>query len=320
METTYETFSDAARLIRITNTANPLPDDLRETIELNRAAVLKQFQEQEELNPSRRHPSRPTNRLQRVLQDFAKQPTNRDLIESLDTEAQERRARLNELKSSPRKQVGDQQRFEVGFPFDFRQQRATAEGELWWAESNIIFPDWLGLFHSWDADGLRLFGSLEHNSGDLWKGSLVVFSWFGLGTDRMPPGGTRFRSSPFGWIHGEVAGFTYGGLIFHGDQWSKCWLQASQVVHQGSVALPAWAPSWQLLFIEDDLDYDTTFLPGFFHFPSVDFDLNRQLPVAVYTGLKFDFQLEGEAEFRFGGIGHMNPALVQGSQWTLQPL
>ena len=41
METTYETFSDAARLIRITNTANPMPDYLRETIEQTRATVLQ---------------------------------------------------------------------------------------------------------------------------------------------------------------------------------------------------------------------------------------------------------------------------------------
>ena len=85
----------------------------------------------------------------------------------METEARERRARLNELKSSPRKQGPEQQRFEVGFQFDFRQQRATAEGELWWAETNLIYPNILGLFHSFDPDGLRLFGSLEHFGGDL---------------------------------------------------------------------------------------------------------------------------------------------------------
>jgi hypothetical protein len=137
----------------------------------------------------------------------------------------------------------------------------------------------------------------------------------------MPPGsGTRFRSSPFGWLTGEVIGFTGGGSIFSGDQWSKCWLQASQVVHQGSQSFPAWAQPWTLLFIDDDLDYDTNFLPGYFFYPPIDFDLNRQLDVAVYTGLKFDFQLEGDSEFRFGGVGHMNPSLFQGSQWKLQPL
>jgi len=74
------------------------------------------------------------------------------------------------------------------------------------------------------------------------------------------------------------------------------------------------------MHIDDDFAYDTNFLPGYIPFSSIDFDLNRQLDVAVYTGLKFDFQLEGDVEFTFGGISHMNPSLFQGSQWTLQPL
>jgi hypothetical protein len=136
----------------------------------------------------------------------------------------------------------------------------------------------------------------------------------------MPPGGVRFRSSPFGWLTGEVMGNTYGGGIFAGDQWCKWWLVASQVVHQGSLALPAWAPAWTIMHIDADFSYDTNFLPGFIPFPSIDFDLNRQLDVAVYTGLRFEFQLEGDVELIFGGIGHRNPSLWQASQWRLQPL
>ena len=135
----------------------------------------------------------------------------------------------------------------------------------------------------WDSQGVRLSGSLDHASGSLWSGALVVFSWFGLTRGRMPGGSTtRFRSTPPGLIQGEAAGFTGGGSIFDGDQWSKCWLQASQVVHQGSQSFPTWAPPWTLLSIEDHLEYDTNFLPGNFAFPSIDFDLNRQLHVSLY--------------------------------------
>ena len=162
-------------------------------------------------------------------------------------------------------------------------------------------------------------GSLDHAGGDLWIGSLQIFSWFGLSRDRMPPGGTRFRCTPPIDIRGEVMGSTGAHSIFGTDQWSKCWLNTTQVLHHGSQHITA-SFTRQLLFMESGADLQTNFLPGFILYPSIDFDLNREIDVAVWVGCRFDFQLEGHSDFRFGGIGHMDPALLRGMQWHLQAI
>lgn len=311
MKPIVEPFGDDARIITIRSTQTPPSDTLISTISDRRAEFHAARLEQQRRNSIA--PTRLSAGTGGAVNSRLRQPED----EATLAWRLEQRSRIHEIRHLPRTPPKE---INPPLQLDFRDQRVAGEGELWWAETSFILPNKLGFTLFWDVQGLRFSGAISHHNGDLWKGSIIVSSWFGLGRDRMPGGGTRFRSSPFGWLTGEVMGSTNDGGLLAGDQWSKCWLVASQVVHQGSLALPAWAPAWTLMHIEDDYSYDTNFLPGFISFPSIDFDLNRQLDVAVYTGLSFDFQLEGDADFRFGGIGHMNPSLFQGSQWRLQPL
>jgi hypothetical protein len=195
---------------------------------------------------------------------------------------------------------------------------------MWWAETSTTLPNWLGLNCFFMDDGIHLSGELDHAGGDLWAGSLSVDGFYVLSPARMPGGTqTRFVSAPVCDLLGQVIGFTgnSGFLGIGGDQWSKCWLHVSQFVHHGIVPGPiAQATTGRnLIFLEDDVDYQETSLPGFLGFPPVEFDLDRSREVIVHTQVRFDFQLEGDSEFRFGGVGHMNPAILRQFQWKLQP-
>jgi hypothetical protein len=149
MEPTDEAFGDSSRLVRVTNTANPPPDYLREMIEQRRATVLRDILEQEQLKhlvPSR--PTRPASLLQRALEDFAKQPANRGLMESLEAWERERRACLDSIRSLPRQRVPEEQ---PRLAFDVREARVAGEGELWWAGTDVVGPDRLGITPFFDA-------------------------------------------------------------------------------------------------------------------------------------------------------------------------
>ncbi len=195
-------------------------------------------------------------------------------------------------------------------------------GGLWWAETSWWTPsDRIGLYAYFDdaAGGVRFVGQQDYDDGDLWKGSAGARAIFGLGTDRMPPRG-RYQSRPTTDLLGEVMGFTgVNGPLNWGDDWCKCWLHTDQTVRSASGAIIANAHAVQtLIFFEDDGSHGVTPLPGSLFFPPVAFDLDPRQALTVTLELKFDFQLEGSAMFRFGNYGGFVASLFRTPQWHLE--
>ena len=110
-------------------------------------------------------------------------------------------------------------------------------GELWWIETQFSVPSSpLGLNGFWDdaAGGMRLFGRLQYDDGDLWQGSVRVLHRFGLGRNRRPENG-RYLSSPVGDLTGVIAGFIgepwwFGRFFDSPDHWSTADLALTQTV------------------------------------------------------------------------------------------
>lgn len=194
-------------------------------------------------------------------------------------------------------------------------------GMWWWAETNWWTPgNLLGLASYWE-DGVRITGQLNWDDGDLWFGNTGVVARFAIGSDRLPPPGW-YRSWPPTSLWGEVWGFTgVSGPFSFGDNWSKCWLHATQTVRGPSGAVIASGHWWDtLLHFESDGSHGVRGLPGSLMFPAVNFFVSAGVPLTVELELKFDIQLEGSSAFRFGNYGGWVPSLFRTPQWNLSPV
>jgi hypothetical protein len=202
-------------------------------------------------------------------------------------------------------------------------------GEMWWGETSVGLPGLIGMYEAWDKSGLRMFGQLQWDDGDLLQAGYHVYSSFYLDRVRMPAS-NRVRSQPGGVLAGEMFGWTGGSpfaFSFSGDQWSKCRLRLSQRAWAVSPSSPADAipvgssgNELQIIDLEGDNDYRVGSLPGGIPYAPLDLVLDRTRTLRVDLEIELFIQLEGDVGIRFGGIGHSNPALHQPSQWTLIPL
>jgi hypothetical protein len=59
-------------------------------------------------------------------------------------------------------------------------------------------------------------------------------------------------------------------------------------------------------------------LPGTIPFPAVQFDLDPTQALTITLEVKFDFQLEGDSDFRFGQPEGYVAALFRTPQWTIR--
>jgi hypothetical protein len=200
------------------------------------------------------------------------------------------------------------------------------EGELWWAQTYVTMTNASGMASFFQNDGLHVIGALRTSSENLWKGNLTVVAQFGVGTDRMPAGGTRFISNPVARFDGAVGGIILGVPFDWGDNWSKCWLNTSQNVY-GGIPFPLHVPMFTgsdtrtLVFLEGHADLTDTRLPGLFAMPAVQILLvDRTNPIQIDLTFSLDFQLEGDNSDVY--IGHPDSnesAHLQTRQWTLMP-
>jgi hypothetical protein len=204
-------------------------------------------------------------------------------------------------------------------------------GALWWAATSVTWSTPM-LFADFKDDGLHFGGEIIVSQSDLWFGSLHVFVQFGLGPDRMPSG-TNFISNPFVNLVGAVDGSTLASFFDFGGQWSKCWLNTSQLV--GVPAVIDGAPadlilgintqSSPLIFIESIMDIEASIFPGFMGLPPVPFQLTdnaRNNGIEVDLQIDFDLQMEGDfSTLRFdNGSTLGGDALLQTFQWNLEAL
>ncbi|WP_143543001.1 hypothetical protein [Rhodococcus sp. NCIMB 12038] len=196
---------------------------------------------------------------------------------------------------------------------------ATGIGQLWWGRTNWWpLPGTDGYWR--DGEGLNLDGQMVHHSGDLWKGSFRILAQFGLEPNRMPTTGAgRYRSSPTIDLMGSVLGWT--GWTW-GDDWSKCWLVATQTVRGGpggGIAISS-TEARNLIFLAGSNDRRAADLPGNMPMPRVEFQLDVNNPLTIDLEIKLDLQLEGHSGFWFGNERIFFPALLRTHQWLLEPL
>ena len=136
---------------------------------------------------------------------------------------------------------------------------ACGGGETrWWTPGNL-----LGLTAFGAADGIHFRGQLNWDDGDLWFGGTGMTAIYGIGSDRLPPAGW-YRSIPRVNFWGEVWGFTgVSGPLSFGDNWSKCWVHASQKISVAGGPTIGQSHWWDtLLFFESDGSHGVRSLPG----------------------------------------------------------
>jgi hypothetical protein len=245
-------------------------------------------------------------------------------------------SRVHEDRRHRMKKVADEApRNGLPFPPMFPVNNApvtdpSGQDELWWAQTTWSTDD-PNIVMFWEDDGLHFAGEIVENDRDIYmRRSVNVLAQFGLGPDRISRSG-QVTSVPPVNVVGTATGATLASSIYDfGDQWSKCWLNMSQTVYVQipGISIPPFGDMLpigsnstvkDLVFIEDNFGYESTYLPGPIYFPQVRFPIASGWTVGVDLEFWFDVQLDGDTSFmRFGENGSDFPSnLIQTPQWTL---
>lgn len=192
---------------------------------------------------------------------------------------------------------------------------------MWWARTDWSVP--AGMNAALGPGGVSVTGNVNGAPSSFLSlgeksASLRVFGQFWLGKDRMPTGGCVFQSAPNAHLTGDLVGMTFGGIWPFGP-WptTTCSLMARQLVFSdGSLIATSQSDSQLISSIDQEWQFARATVPRNPFFP-VNFDLNRNLGLAIRLELVFHMFLRGTGAVRFSPFKDSPPFLIDLPQWDI---